>query len=200
MIDVRPLTPTRWSDLEVIFRAKGCSVARGCWCMAYRISGATPTPPVGKTRVQVMRAGLKALVDAGRPPGLIGYRDRTPVGWISLGPRADYAKLRRSPVMKPVDAAPVWSIVCFVVPAQYRGQGVAKQLLAGAVDYARRRGATIIEAYPVDKPGHCSDETLWFGTKSMFDAAGFKEVARRKPARPVVRLSLRAAHSSRRSS
>ena len=28
-----PLTPDRWPDLEAIFRAKGCSVARGCWCM-----------------------------------------------------------------------------------------------------------------------------------------------------------------------
>jgi GNAT superfamily N-acetyltransferase len=84
----------------------------------------------------------------------------------------------------------------FVAPAEYRGQGVAKQLLAGGIDYARRRGATVIEAYPVDKPGHCADQTLWFGTKSMFDAAGFKEVARRKPARPVVRLNLRAAARS----
>ena len=31
--------------------------------------------------------------------------------------REDYAKLRRSAVMKPVDDVPVWSIVCFVVPS-----------------------------------------------------------------------------------
>ena len=29
---------------------------------------------------------------------------------------------------------------------------------------------------------------LWFGVKSMFDNAGFEEVARRKPHRPVVRI------------
>jgi hypothetical protein len=29
---------------------------------------------------------------------------------------------------------------------------------------------------------------MWFGAKSMYDHAGFKEVARRKPQRPIVRL------------
>ena len=38
-IVVRPLTPDRWADLEAIFNAKGCSIARGCWCMYYRLSG-----------------------------------------------------------------------------------------------------------------------------------------------------------------
>jgi hypothetical protein len=36
---VRPLTDRRWGDLEAVFNAKGCSVARGCWCMYYRVSG-----------------------------------------------------------------------------------------------------------------------------------------------------------------
>ena len=29
-----------------------------------------------------------------------------PVGWVSLGPRAEFARLQRSPVMKPVDERP----------------------------------------------------------------------------------------------
>ena len=48
----------------------------------------------------------------------------------------------------------------------------------------------LLEAYPVDKRGRTADDSLWFGTKSMYDAAGFVEVARRKPLRPVVRLAL----------
>ncbi len=105
----------------------------------------------GMTRSQANRADLLALVEAGETPGLIGYRGKTPVGWVSLGPREDYAKLARSPVMKPVDAQPVWSVVCFVVPEQFRGEGVARALLDGAIAYAKKRGATLLEAYPVDK-------------------------------------------------
>ena len=186
---VKPLTPDRWPDLEKIFGARGCSVARGCWCMFYRQSGATPVP-AGLTRAQANRKALKALTGCDPPPGLIGYRGKEPVGWVSLGPREDFVKLERSIVMKRVDDAKVWSIICFVVPGEHRGQGVAKELLAGAIAYARKRRVKLLEAYPVDKRGKSADDSLWFGTKSMYDAAGFVEVARRKPQRPVVRLPL----------
>jgi len=188
---VLPLTPERWPDLEAVFGARGCSIARSCWCMAYRLSGDRKPLRQGQRRSAVHRAALKALVDGGRPPGLLAYHDGVPVGWVSLGPREDFAKLQRSPVMKPVDDRPVWSIVCFVVPPQHRGQGVAHALLRGAIVYAREQGATLLEAYPMDRPGRSADDTLWFGPRSMYDRAGFHVVARRKPARPVVRRGLR---------
>jgi ribosomal protein S18 acetylase RimI-like enzyme len=94
--------------------------------------------------------------------------------------------------MKPVDDQTVWSIVCFVVPSEYRKRGVAGGLLAGAVEYARKRGVRLLEAYPVDRSVAPNAESLWFGTKTMYEGAGFYEVARRKPARPVVRLELDA--------
>lgn len=187
-LTIRPLTPERWPDLEALFNAKGCSVARGCWCMFYRRSGARGSLPSGTTAAQANRADLKKLVNAGKPPGLIGYRGKTPMGWVSLGPREDYAKLKHSPVMKPVDDRPVWSVICFVVPSEHRGQGVARALLDGAIAYAKKQGATLLEAYPVDKPGRSHDDFMWFGAKSMYDDAGFEEVARRKPQRPVVRI------------
>lgn len=34
-----PLTPERFADLEALFAEKGCSFARGCWCMDYRVIG-----------------------------------------------------------------------------------------------------------------------------------------------------------------
>ena len=138
------------------------------------------------------RAGLKQLVGAGHPPGLIGYRGKTPVGWVSLGPRKDYARLERSPVMKAVDDRPVWSVICFVVPSEHRGQGVARALLDGAIAYAKKQGARLIEAYPVDRPSRSGDGAMWFGAKSMYDRAGFQEVARRKPGRRIVRLETRS--------
>jgi ribosomal protein S18 acetylase RimI-like enzyme len=180
---VQPLTPARWKDLEAIFNARGCSIARGCWCMYYRLSGRENSRDQRKAR-------LKRLARADPPAGLIGYRERSPVGWISLGPREAFARLQRSPVMKAVDAQAVWSIVCFVVPSQFRGQGVAAALLQGAIAFARKRGVAILEAYPVDKARRSADDFMWFGAKSMYDAAGFQEVARRRPARPVVRLHL----------
>lgn len=77
---VSPLAPERWRDLETIFNAKGCSVARGCGCMYYRHSGAMAKPSNHQTRAQANKSQFKALVDSGRPPGLIGYRGKLPVG------------------------------------------------------------------------------------------------------------------------
>jgi ribosomal protein S18 acetylase RimI-like enzyme len=182
----RPLSLDNWPDLEAVFQAKGCSIARGCWCMFYRHTGKeTPTP--GKTLPETRRAQLKTLARSDTPPGLVGYLDGVPCGWVSFGPREDFLKLAKSPVMKPVDDQPVWSIVCFVVPPTFRGKGIAHQLLDAAVTYAKTHGARLVEGYPFDKPGRPNSDWLWHGTKSMFDKAGFEEVARRKPTRPVVR-------------
>ena len=189
-LTVLPLTPARWGDLEAIFLARGCSVARGCWCMFYRHAGGEPEGAVGSSIAQRNRADLQALAAQDPPPGLIGYEGDTPVGWISLGPRADFARLARSRVMKAVDERPVWSIVCVVVPSAHRRRGVARAMLAGAVAWARERGVTLLEAYPVDRAEPSAGDASWFGSKAMFDEAGFEEVARRKPARPVVRLHL----------
>lgn len=102
---LHPLTPERWPDLEALFAARGCAQARQCWCMYYRATG-TGSELGGAARAAAHRRGLKSLVDAGRPPGLIGYRGGEPVGWVALGPREDFPKLARSPVMKPVDDRP----------------------------------------------------------------------------------------------
>lgn len=166
-------------------------MARGCWCMFYRRSGAQPPLPTGISRAERNRRGLKALVDCGKAPGLVAYRGKAPIGWVTLAPRGEFAKLKRSPVMKPVDDRPVWSVICFVVPSEHRRQGIASALLRGAIAHARRNGASLVEAYPVDKRNRSRDDAMWFGAKSMYDRAGFREVARRKPTRPVVRLKLR---------
>jgi GNAT superfamily N-acetyltransferase len=189
-LEIHPLTPSRWDDVVTLFNGRGGSQVRGCWCMYYRRSGRADIPP-GTTCAQHNQRSLKALVDAGTVPGLLGYRSGTPIAWVSLGPRDDYAKLAKSPVMKPVDDKPVWSVICFYTALEARGEGISETMLAHAAEYARRNGARILEAYPVDKPVRDRDESMWFGAKSMYDRAGFSEVARRKPTRPVVRKTLR---------
>jgi ribosomal protein S18 acetylase RimI-like enzyme len=191
-VTIRPLTPSRWRDLESVFEAKGCSIPRGCWCMYYRESG-RQTLPQGVRLADARRARLHALCTAGPPPGLLAYEGRKAVGWVTLGPRREFLKLARSPVMKPVDDTPVWSIVCFVVLPECRHRGVATALLRGAVEYAAKRGARILEAYPIDRPRPGRDDWMWHGAKSMFDKAGFVEVARRRPQRPVMRVEVGAA-------
>ena len=141
--EAHPATKERWPDLVELFDRP---VVRTCFCMFYRKSGAGTG--VGAEN----RRAMKALVDRGIVPGLIGYEDGVPVAWVSLAPREDFPKLRRSPVMKPVDDQPVWSIVCFFVDRRARGRGLSERMLGAAVDHARSCGARL-EAYPVDQEG-----------------------------------------------
>jgi GNAT superfamily N-acetyltransferase len=187
--EAHPVTKDRWPDLVELFDRP---IVRTCFCMFYRKPGAGTG--VGRQNRQAM----KALVDGGTVPGLIGYEDGVPVAWVSLGPREDYPKLRRSPIMKPVDDRPVWSIVCLFVGEQARGRGLSERMLGAAVDYARSRGVRLLEAYPVDRAERSQPDTMFFGAKSMYDRAGFQEVARRSPTRPVVRRALRPRGSSSR--
>ena len=69
-------------------------------------------------------------------------------------------------------------------------QSVARALLDGAIAYARKQKVKVLEAYPIDKAGPSVPMSMWFGAASMFRHAGFVEVARRKPERPVMRLAL----------
>jgi GNAT superfamily N-acetyltransferase len=188
----RPLTPETWVDLERLFDLPGGSIVRGCWCMYYRRSGQVS---VSARAGEENKRQLRGVVDSGVAPGLIGYVDGAPCGWISLGPREDYAKLRRSPIMKPVDDAQVWSIVCTYVAKVHRGQGVQHRLLAAAIDHAREQGVRTLEAYPVDKPDRSHDDFMFFGSRSLYERAGFTEVVRRSPTRVVMRRRLRPSRT-----
>ena len=143
------------------------------------------------------KQALCDLVEAGVTPGLVGYLDGSPVGWISLGPREGYRKLQRSSIMKPVDDADVWSIVCTYVAKGHRGKGLQHRLLAGAIDYARDCGVRLLEAYPIDKPERSHDDFMFFGSRSLYERAGFREVVRRSPTRVVMRRGLRPRRQRR---
>lgn len=187
-LTVHPLTPARRADLDALFDAKGCGMARSCRCMYYRETASTATKdPVAR------HAALHALAERAPAVGLLAYDGAAPVGWVALAPRGDYPRLVRSPVAKAIDDVPVWSLVCFVVPPARRGQGVARALLAAAVDHARGAGAPALEAYPIDKHPPGDAAWLWNGALSSYRKAGFVEVARRRPGRPVVRRWFRGA-------
>jgi GNAT superfamily N-acetyltransferase len=189
-LTIVPLTPERLDDLATLFDQGGDP--KWCWCSYCRIRGRSFS---NSTAVQ-NRAVLTAIADRAPAPGLIAYREDRAVAWVSLGPREDYERLAYSKVLAALDDRPVWSIVCFVVGRRERGQGLAGALLDAAIHHARANGARTLEAYPVDTGGdRVPSATIYKGTLSMFERAGFSIVARRQlgrttPVRPIVRLEL----------
>ncbi len=142
------------------------------------------------------RTGLYERVHGdGPPPGLLAYVEGEPAGWCSVGPRAEFVRLLTSRILAPVDEEPVWSIVCFFVDRAHRGRGLSVALIDAAVAFAGRHDARVVEAYPVEPKLDAMPPVFAFtGIASAFRQAGFREVERRSPTRPIMR---RATESER---
>jgi GNAT superfamily N-acetyltransferase len=176
-----PASPDRWDDLEDLFGARGA--CGGCWCMTWRL----PRAEFNAGKGEGNRQALRKLVKKGPAPGVLAYVEGRPVGWCAVAPRAAFPALERSRVLKPVDDQPVWSISCLFVEKSYRRQGLSTQLIQAAVKFAKSQGAKIVEGYPQAVAGSLPDPFVWTGLESSFLKAGFIEVARRSPKRPILR-------------
>jgi len=134
------------------------------------------------------RIAFKQIVNSGEVPGILAYAGGHPIAWCAVAPREAYSALERSRTLKRVDDKPVWSVVCFFVAKSFRGKGVTGKLLKAALEYVRKQGGTIVEAYPVDpKKGRVPDVYAYTGLASTFLKAGFVEVLRRSETRPIMR-------------
>lgn len=187
-LHVHPLGPDRWPDLETLFGSRGA--VGGCWCMWWRI----PRAEYERSKGDGNRELFRSLVLAGAEPGLLAYDGDEPVAWCAIEPRDAYPVLDRSRVLKRVDDAPVWSVTCFFVTKTHRGSGVGTALLRAAIAHAAERGARVVEGYPVDPVNDRMPVVFAHtGFVEMFRAAGFEEVERRSPTRPIMRYAIEAA-------
>lgn len=184
LLTFHPVTPDRWDDFVTVFGQNGACA--GCWCMYWRNTRKT-WADFDKER---NKTGIKAMIDAGREPGLLAYVDGVPAAWVSIGPRGDFPMLANSRILAPVDDRPVWSIVCFFVHRKFRRAGLMRPLIDAAVDYARSKGAQIVEAYPRDPGMKVAASSIYTGVISAFLETGFVEVAKRSTLQPVMRKHL----------
>ena len=183
-LEVRPATPDRWDDVVAVMGERG-DPAR-CQCQYFRLRGrqwnqATPATNHDALRDQVCSGDL--------PPGVLATDDTgTPVGWCAVAPRSAYPRVVASPNWRGGDAE-AWVVTCFVVPVGHRRQGIAGELLLGAVDFARSQGAAAVEgcAVDLDAAGKVASADLYRGPLSVFLAAGFEELSRTSPTWVLVR-------------
>jgi GNAT superfamily N-acetyltransferase len=182
-----PATAERWADLERLFGSKGA--CGGCWCMWWRHSSKEHEANKGEGN----RKKLKALVDKSKvAPGLLAYApDETGelrcAGWVAVAPRAEYPRMEGSKILKPIDDKPVWCVSCLYIAGGFRRQGLSSALIDAAARYALEHGARIVEGYPFEVDKTTAPAFIWTGTAVAYKRAGFKEVARHSPTRPIMR-------------
>jgi GNAT superfamily N-acetyltransferase len=167
----------RWRDLARLFDAPGGP--KYCWCMSWRPLENRSRPGGNQRR----RAALQRRVRAGVPVGILAYVEGVPIAWCSVAPRETFRPLGGPEA----DGDAVWSVVCFFVPRRLRRRGLMRRLLAAAIESARRHGATVVEAYPVDPD---SPSYRFMGYVPLFRSSGFAHVGRAGSRRRVMRLDL----------
>jgi GNAT superfamily N-acetyltransferase len=175
----KPVTKARWDDFAALFEAPGGPSY--CWCMAWRATPAE-TKETGKASRKPLMAGR---VEAGTTVGLLGYLDGEPVAWVSIAPRETYRDLGGP---EAVEGEKIWSLACMYVKRKLRGAGHGAELIAAAKAYAKKRGGTVLEAYPVDPD---SPSYRFMGFVPAFERLGFSPVGGAGSRRHVMRLDLR---------
>jgi len=183
-LSIKPIKRNLWPDLEELFGSNGA--CGGCWGMHWKLRGKIYEEAKGYETRQMH----KAIVDSGVVTGLLAYWHGEVAGWVAVEPRSAYEKLAHSRVLKPVDDQDVWSITCFFVAKQYRRNGIAVELIKAAVHHVSRMGGRIVEGYPVDAQKDAPAPFVFTGTASAFRQAGFTEVARHAPTRPIFRFEI----------
>jgi GNAT superfamily N-acetyltransferase len=182
---IEPATPQRADDIAAVM--SDCGDASHCWCAFW----SRPRADFDRDWGDGNRRWFMRRLQSGEPgPGVLAYVDDEPAGWCAVAPRSEQLRLARSRNLAPVDELPVWSITCFVIAKRFRRQGLMHALIDGAVGFAKSNGARCVEAYPLDAARKLHSGELYVGLLSAFEAAGFVEVLRRAPTRPIVRRML----------
>ncbi len=172
---LKPVTKSTWPDLEALFEGKGGPSY--CWCMPFR-EMANRSKATNADR----KAALKSRVDRRTPIGLIGYVGGEPIAWCSVAPRATFTP-QLTDDYDPAETG-VWSVTCFFIRRDHRKAGLSRALLDGATAYARKRGARVVEGYPVEQS---SPSYRFMGFQPLFENAGFRPVGKAGSRRHVMR-------------
>ena len=187
--DFHPVIHGRWNDLEQLFGVRGA--CGGCWCMLWR----TSRKEFESSKGEGNKLAMKDIVESGEVPGILAYHEGKPVGWCSIGPRDRFPALSRSRILKPLDDRPCWSITCLFTEKSYRKKGLSIQILKAASGYAFSQGAELVEGYPVEPKSEKDVPPVfaWTGISGAYIQAGFTEVARRSPTRPIMRKEMKSS-------
>lgn len=188
-ITIAPASAERFDDVERTFSGGGDGLR--CQCQWWTLTNAQFQASDRDERERMLREQVAAQPS----PALVAYVDGEAAGWARVGPRTTQPRLARTRAFaatnEPWEDPSVWAVTCFVVRKEHRGKGINRRLLDAAVDHARTNGARVLEAYPNDTSAtKRSSNELYRGILSVFESAGFREIARPKPERAIVQLEL----------
>ena len=195
-IEAKALTPDLVEDYIDFFDHRAFSDGSPyypCYCNAFNMS----TTEIGNMREKAkhygggvdgwqksLRESASQMVKEGRIRGFLAFDNGIAIGWCNANDRMNYYRVGEFDLDHvPEDRAPadcqrekqIKSIVCFEISPEYRGKGIAAQLLNRVCEDARADGYEYVEAYPSDQ---VQDSLAFTGPVRLYEKAGFKEFSR----------------------
>jgi len=186
-ISVERLSPARRDDFLAFFdHEHGPAFADNprwakCYCHFYHVPKAIVWSGLDGT---ANRTAISARIEAAEMEGFLAFADREVVGWVNAQP---YSKLphcaSRMGITAPrLTVAPhlAAAIVCFVIAPDWRRRGVARALVAGALDSFATRGIRLVDAFPFKAGMSTTPTDHYHGPPSLFRDAGFDVLSEHK--------------------
>lgn len=181
------LTPERWNDFETLFGTNGA--CGGCWCYSWRLQKGEnfkTLKGIGTKKI------MKAKILAGEITGVLAYDDDKPIGWLSIGRRNEFHRINSARTIncEDRDREDLWSMPCFFIHKDYRGQGISSLLVKAGIKIIKQKGGKTIEGYPINTKLNLPAAFVWTGLMSIFEKEGFKLVGDSKSSKLRVRKEL----------
>jgi len=165
---IKEMTPELENDWFDFFENRAFSDHkewRHCYCTFYY----KPRLPEYFHRNSSNREYARWLIRNGKMKGYVVYNNNEIVGWCNVNAKKVYPAL--SDICTGEEN--VVSITCFVIEKQYRGKGIAHQIVDRIIADAKSKGVKIIEAYPRKQAK--SEYGNYHGSYSMYVRKGFTE-------------------------
>jgi len=190
-----PAEPRHAAGLASLFASNGY----GCYCRFWHFSGtAREWLERCAQRPEENEHEMRAALNARSPEmrGVVATQGEELIGWLKLAPAPALPKLYGQRLYKGLpaltgDRTRTFCVACLLVREDQRHRGVARALLASALELAPSWGASALEAFPRSDP-HLADASLMLGPTRLFLEAGFAVVHDFYPY-PVLRRQLSGA-------
>ena len=184
-----------WADLQTTVGTMRCHGLR-CFCQRFKMGWNDWRTISDEERSHRLREQTDCGHSGNGPTsGLVAYVDGEPACWCNVEPRSEFPFLPDSRVVSKKRGEDrsdptVWVAACFVVRTEFRRSGMMRTLAPAAVEFARERGASALEAYPMrTEPGvEITWGELHVGSRDVFAEAGLVEVAHPTKRRYVMRI------------
>ena len=144
----------------------------GCYCRFYQAE-VSHQAWLARTSEDNRKEAI-AEIEAGRMKGYLVFDGELCVGWCNANDTTAFYRVREE--FLPYTAEGNFgATMCFVIHADYRGQGLARRMLKQIVNDYKTMGYAGMLALPFESKEN--PEKRYRGTKKMYEELGYQQVA-----------------------